>query len=300
MKNSTTIRPAILMCTCTPYVGVARATHQLLDVFWEKHPDFFIVGDAGADDQDKIPFSCSEKDWIGMALESVTWLINKGYTHCYLILDDHPPIGVCNSSFLNNTLPSICEQLKATHIALAGWDQFQPKEGGIINVEGQQWMLNSVSYKWKFDLHPGYWNLQDLALILDKVMAVSPRVYSARSFEGISSTLDLSPRLVNSTFKIGGNRIVVGNKWYQNRLTRGGGLYCLHAVRLAVRAGGRECLDRLDRKIEIYTQYINGPYPMYWSGVIKKGELNTNLVKFADITRNNIVKQWLGSFSPPA
>jgi len=189
----------------------------------------------------------------------------------------------------------------ASHIALAGWDQFQPKEGELISIESQQWMLNSISYKWKFDLHPGYWNLGHLAVILKSVMGVVPRIYSARSFESISGRTDLAlpSQFLRATYKIPGDCNVVGNRWYQHQLKRRIVSYLLHAARLVTRAGGQNLLNGLDNKIEVYTQYINGPYPMYWSGAVKKGLLNRNLTKFAVLTGNKVLSNWFDSFDWP-
>ncbi|MCI5208403.1 MAG: hypothetical protein D3910_06325, partial [Candidatus Electrothrix sp. ATG2] len=204
MDNFAKTSPAILMCTCRAYTEIAQATCNLLELFWQDHPEIFVVGGKDITGGQSVPFSCHERDWVGMAYEAVRWLQSNSFTHCYLILDDHPPVGFCNSEFLNRTLPELCGQLNATHVALAGWDQFQPKDGVLITVGRQQWMLNSLSYKWKFDLHPGYWNLVDLEIILKKNMDISPRMYSAREFEGISGSgkLALPDKFLEATYKI--------------------------------------------------------------------------------------------------
>jgi len=301
MHNRDKLPTAILMCTCASYSKIAEATCKRIDQYWQNHPEIFIVGGEAIEGRQSIPFSCDEKDWVGMALNAVDWLSEKGFSHCYLILDDHPPVGICNHEFLNIILPKLSENVDASHIALAGWDQFQPKEGELISIESQQWMLNSISYKWKFDLHPGYWNLSHLAVILKSVMGVVPRIYSARSFESISGRTDLAlpSRFLRATYKIPGDCNVVGNRWYQHQLKRRIVSYLLHAARLVTRAGGQTLLNGLDNKIEVYTQYINGPYPMYWSGAVKKGLLNRNLTKFAVLTGNKVLSNWFDSFDWP-
>lgn len=287
------------MCTCAAYTPVAEATCQLIDRYWQDHPELFIVGGDDILDRSAIPFLSDEKDWIGMALEAVKWLHQRGFTHCYLILDDHPPVGPCSKKYLNQTLPVLADKCGASHVALAGWDQFQPKDGTIVSVGSQRWMKNNIAFKWKFDLHPGFWNISDLLVILEQIINVSPRLYSAREFEGVagSGALSLSTKLVASTYKIEGDRNTHGLSWYNSRLSRRGILYSLHALRIAARLGGAGMLRKIDSKTEIYTQYINGPYPMYWSGVIKKGDLNRNLIQFAEFTNNHDLISWLDSFT---
>lgn len=287
----------ILMCTWSAYSEVAKASCHLIDQYWPNHPDIFIVGGDQIENRHKIPYSSSEKDWIGMAYEAVQWLEGKGAKYCYLIIDDHPPVGPCNSNFLNVTLPDYAEQLGATRVALAGWDQFQPNEGELIQVGEQKWFLNSSSHKWKFNLHPGLWNLADLGTILEKVMRFSPRVYSARSFESVSGSeaLSLPPQFIRKTYKINGDLNSSGNHWLQRRIIRKGVRHSYNLARLVARAAGNQALISLDRKMSVYTHYINGPYPIYWSGILKKGKLSRNLLKFAQLTNNNKLKAYIDS-----
>ena len=128
-----------------------------------------------------------------------------------------------------------------------------------------------------------------------------PRPYSAREFEGAagSETLSLPRRLVESTFKIEGDRLATGTGWCERRWKRRIVSNGLHISRLAVHLGGAKVLQNFDDRTEYFTQYINGPYPMYWSGVIKKGALNQNLIKFAEATGRADLLNWLQSFDWP-
>lgn len=302
MGRESNTQTALLMCTCAPYSVVAEASCRLIDRLWPDHPDLFIIGGMEIPDRAMIPFSCDERDWIGMAHEAVTWLQQRGYTHCYLILDDHPPVGTCNGTYLNEVLPQLAQSLGASHVALAGWDQFQPKDGTLIEVGSERWLQNNPSFKWKFDLHPGLWNVNDFQVVLEAVQTVVPRPYSAREFEGAagSTTLALPRQLVDSTFKIEGDGLAAGTDWCERRWKRRILSNGLHVARLAVRLGGADVVQKLDNRTEYYTQYINGPYPMYWSGVIKKGALNQNLIRFAEATDRKELLSWLQSFAWPA
>ena len=301
MNREENLRTALLMCTCESYTAVAEASCRLIDRFWPGHPDLFIVGGNKIPNRKTIPFACDERDWIGMAHEASLWLRQEGFTHCYLILDDHPPIGKCATAYLNNILPQLVDSLGASHVALAGWDQFQPKDGKLIDVGSERWLKNSPVFKWKFDLHPGIWNISDFCAVLEAVKGVEPRPYSAREFEGAagSDSLELPRRLVDSTFKIGGDGVAAGSGWCERRWKRRIVANGLHISRLAARLGGVSLVQKFDERTEYLTQYINGPYPMYWSGVIKKGVLNQNLIRFAQVTNRTELTSWLHSFDWP-
>lgn len=289
------------MCTCAAYSTIAEASCRLIDRFWLEHPQVFIVGSRETQAGESIPFSCDERDWITMAEESMLWLQGQGYTHCYLILDDHPPVGVCNSTYLNAVLPQLMADCGASHVALSGWDQFQPKNGTVIQVGSERWLHNDPSFKWKFDLHPGIWNIEDFLTLLQAVKKDVPRPYSAREFEGAAGSKNLSApqALIESTYKIEGDVMASGHGWWERKWKRRLLINALHISRIAARLAGSSLVQKLDDQTEQYTQYINGPYPMYWSGVIKKGLLNQNLIKFAEATHHNELVSWLHELEWP-
>lgn len=289
----------ILMCTWSAYTEVAKASCKLIDQYWENHPDIYIVGGNQIENRCTIPYSSNEKDWIGMAYDAVEWLKEKGAKYCYLLIDDHPPVGPCNSEFLNITLPNYAKELGATRVALAGWDQFQPNEGKLVQVGNQEWLLISSLNKWKFNLHPGFWNLADLGIILEKIIHFSPRVYSARSFETVSGSeaLSLPRRFIENTYKINGDFNGIGNHWWQHRIMRKGIRHSYNLARLMAKMAGKQLLKNLDRKMSIYTHYINGPYPIYWSGSLRKGKINNNFIEFARLTNNSALINYFNSFT---
>lgn len=288
---------AILLSTCKSYQKYVEITCNIIERYWKYHPEIFIVGGSGVSGYRQISFNCSENDWIGMAYEAVSWLGRSGFEYMYLILDDHPPVGHCNLKFLNQTMPCLAKNLNATHFMLSGWDQFQPKKGEYILKDGQKLLKNDKSFKWKFDLHPGFWNISHLKNVLNLIIDISPRVYSAREFEGAAANfkLNIPQHYLENTYKLEGDRNAEGRRWYQNPIKRKYLLFAIYLMRtIFLKLPSRWCRV-FDAKIEIYTQYINGPYPMYWSGFVKKGSLNTNLIKFIQITKNRIFQSSLNS-----
>lgn len=281
---------AILLSTCDAYVHIARMTCQLIRQFWLEHPAIYVCGCSQFPDEKMISFSCDSKDWVGITYEAVSELEKIGYEYCYLILEDHIPFGECNSHYLNKELPKMAQRLGAVHVSLVGWDQFHPSNGKICGVEYDHWMNNSVDYKWKFDLHPGFWELKSFKEILSNFVPDSSRIFSAREFEGLAGTPDVTIPLAlkQSTYKIYGDESAEGNRWFQKKWKRAFIRKVIHSLRLMKRmTTGSEGLEKLDTVLQIYTNYFNGPYPMYWSGIMTKGQINDNAIRFFRLVRCN-------------
>ncbi len=58
-------------------------------------------------------------------------------------------------------------------------------------------------------------------------------------------------------------------------------MQALHVVRLLAKTlGGENLLSKSDSQAKLYTNYLNGPYPMFWSGFMQKGKVHENAVRF--------------------
>ena len=58
-------------------------------------------------------------------------------------------------------------------------------------------------------------------------------------------------------------------------------------VLIAGKLMGSAARDRLLNFVLSETLFFDGPYPMYWSGVMQKGSLNKNFEKFLLLRRRN-------------
>ena len=64
---------------------------------------------------------------------------------------------------------------------------------------------------------------------------------------------------------------------------------------------GKTVLEMLDRRLMPYLGYINGPYPMFWSGLLRQGRFHEDALRFLDSTgRHTLVEEILGLPLPPS
>lgn len=275
---------AILLPTCDAYAPLAAFTLERLDAWWPGHPDVYVCGLAAArfPFERCLPCTVDPSDWIGSTLEAVAALHERGCEWLYLILDDHPPFGPCNSDYLNRRLPKNARALNAIQVNLLGWDQFQPQEGRTLGGENLFWQCNSPGFPWKFSLHPGYWHVLTLRAMLATMRKVSPEARSARAFEnrmdGVCRTGD--PQLLERTYRVRGDGFAAGRRWQESRAGRALAKPAIHLARLAAGAAGAARLSRLDAALLPYLRYLNGPYPMFWSGLVRQGRLHEEALRF--------------------
>lgn len=260
----------------------------MLDKFWEKHPDMYLCGLVkGIEGCSLIPFDVDPKDWIGIAHKAVNYLIERGYNYCYLIIDDHPPFATCNGDYLSEELPRLAHSLKAICVSLVGWDQIRAYQGFKLGSGKHFWLNNDPAYRWSFNLHPACWNTTALKEILEIVMTLEGSDRSARNFEASmhSPVTPIPEHYRRNVYRVCGDRFAISDKWFGNRMFRKGILKILHGVRLSAKGlGGASVLNRVDAQLRVYTDYLNGPYPMFWSGLMQKGATHENAIRFLKLT----------------
>jgi hypothetical protein len=290
---------AILLSTCDAYAPVARFTHARLDTCWADHPPVWFCGLTAAAD-DVLPFTGDARDWIGITHQAVAALAARGVEWLYLILDDHPPFGPCQADFLNRVLPANAAALGAIQVNLLGWDQFQPQSGTVLGREHLWWQRNAEDFRWKFSLHPGFWHAPTLRDILAQLRALQPTTLSARAFESgaDAAARALDPALCGRTFRICGDAFSAGRRWHERRRTRAAAKLALHVARLLARLGGARTLQKLDDRLQPYFRFVNGPYPMFWSGLISRGQLHAAALDFLERTGATDVARSIRNLPP--
>jgi hypothetical protein len=226
-------------------------------------------------------------DWVGITYDAARDLLVRGYKAAYLVLDDHIPFGVCNDEFLNNLLPSVAYRLEAVNVNLCGWDQYQNGEGEVLDVRNLGLMRNSQSYKWKFSLHPALWSVEKLLLVLERVALVKGGgPTSAREFESITGSSQWVPdsEWQKATYRVRGDAYGVGSLWHQSSVKRKLVRALIDVARFSARAAGRRFLARTDARLLVYMNYMHGPYPLYWSGLVRQGAIHPDPLAFLKMT----------------
>ncbi len=278
----------ILLSTCDRYIPLARMTVDLLDRRWKDHPPIFLCGASTAfiSQVEVLPLRESPDDWIGITASAANTLLKKGYRKCYLILEDHPPLAICNERDLNETLPNLMDKLGAAYIGLYGWDQGTLSEGKVLSSAYHYLQQQSDTFQWKFSLHPALWNLEALYDVTEALPLLenSKITRSAWAFERRSGSLSKTESLLRwqgGSYRVFGAGMLAGKYRMIRALIRGLYFYSLNALLWIVRKVlGFSVQDRISDAMLPEKLFFDGPYPLYWSGVLQKGALNRNFEKF--------------------
>lgn len=277
----------ILLSTCDRYIPLARMTIDLLDRRWKDHPPIFVCGASTAfiSQAEVLPLRESPDDWIGITASAAKTLLKKGYHKCYLILEDHPPLAICNERDLNETLPNLMDKLGAAYIGLYGWDQGTLSEGKVLSSAYHYLQQQSDTFQWKFSLHPALWNLEALYDVTEALPLLenSKITRSAWAFERRSGSLSKTEGLLRwqgDSYRVFGAGMLAG-KYGPVRAARRLYIYLLNAfLWLAGKTLGIPIQERISQAALPDRLFFDGPYPLYWSGVLQKGRLNQNFEKF--------------------
>jgi len=275
---------AILLPTCDAYAPVARFTLARLDACWTGHPEVFVCGLSAAPAPlgTPLPLTADPRDWVGIALDAVRHLQAQGVEWLFLILDDHPPFGPCDADYLNRRLPETAQALGAVLVNLQGWDQYQPADGVVLGPERLFWQRNRPSFRWKFSLHPGFWHVLALRAMLESLRASAPEVRTARAFEGAmhAACERLDPGLLERTYRVRGDGFTARSRWFESRRARALTRELIRAAGFAAQLGGARGVAAVGAALLPYQRYVNGPYPMFWSGLLRQGRLHEEALRF--------------------
>lgn len=268
---------SILMPTCSRYAAMAEWSVKQIDACWSDHPPLTLCGVRSLAGLRCLPFSSDERDWTGIALEATDHLIAEGGRWCYLILDDHPPFGFCNADFLNRMLPEVAESLQAGCISLSPWDGLHETSGEILPADCLQLRRFPGTDKWRYSLHPSLWRLDFLNSLLRRVHE-DPGGKTARGFEAVSGRLETDcNRTASSCYRVVGRPFACTSGPLDARWRR----QLFHLRRFLHGMHSSKALARFDTTHEYLVRFHNGPYPLFWSGLMHGG-LHEEAIRFLE------------------
>lgn len=273
---------AILVSTFDRYEVLARWTAERIHREWPEHPTVFFSG-LSSREPDSLGFDGDSKDWMSVTLHAVKSLQDRGFSHAYLILDDHPPVGKCNSSFLNESLPKLALKTNAAHISLLGYGQHRSLEGVIEIFDGIRLERLPDSYRWKFSLHPGLWNLADLDFVLKQRMAqYHDRERTPWNFERHRDLADdpISQDCGARCHRIFGSGNLVESASFFLLREAWMRLEADIAMFFAKLTGGPTARASVEQKNLWRFGHYAGPYPLYWSGCLRQGRIHADFEKW--------------------
>jgi hypothetical protein len=142
----------------------------------------------------------------------------------------------------------------------------------------------------RFSLHPALWKLDSLAAHLEFIReSHGPEPVSAWLYEGIASrNVDSDPTQQQPHLRIVGDR--AAHPEFRPRF-----LSLWPLARSAVRAmrgllsfvGLKQKAEQLERLSHPLFKYYHGPYPYYWSGMLLRGQFQSDLGRWLRISGQN-------------
>ncbi|MFZ0485952.1 MAG: hypothetical protein WAL83_03050 [Arenicellales bacterium] len=301
-------KTCILIPTFAGYIAVAAITRSLLSRYWPQHPAIFFAGlPESLSPGPCLPLRSEVKDWCSIVADACDDLAEMGYTDVYLILDDHPPLNLCHCRHLNTTLPMLRAEFDATFIGLNGWGYGRSgrKVTGTI-CPPKYWNMEHVNdaFAWRYSLHPGLWCLERLGALARAVETLNPPgERSAWNFERTANKGSFAADLgfANTCYRVCGYRMTASSTRYLRY--RAAYLSVLLYKRLQSTLSGRPLT--VDATLDAIGYYYEGPYPLFWSGLIVQGRFNPALSRHIAIARRRDLSALLSSdamkrFSAPS
>lgn len=271
----------ILMPTAPRYLPLAQWTCGQIARFWPDHPEIMICGAEG--DPRCLPLRDDPADWMRIVSRACEDLISRGLEQVFVILDDHPPIARCNDDVLRRVLPKMAVDLDATTILSVGYGPLIRQKGTIATWRAYHPERLPMNATFKLSLHPALWNLERLHKILTHLIDHLPaQDHHPWAFERIGSDPDLGAvekAWLASCWRVGAietsTREALSLHDWEDRGHRVWRRLQGMIGKIAGKSGKTDPL----RHPRI------GPYPCFWSGVMKKGAINPEYLAYAGIKK---------------
>jgi hypothetical protein len=259
------MKTAILIPTFPAYRDLAEHTAREIRHYWKNSPDLFFAGCHGPRTAGWLVCLDETAPWIKILQEALKQLVDeRGYEQIYLVLDDHPPLGICHADHLNHTIPALLKELNATFIGLLGCDQGQGRVGVKLDRSLYQIERMDASYPYLFSLHPGLWNgkrLMEVLCLTEKFALEKDKTLSPWVFEKtVQENPYLPAEFKTSCYRVCGSQMTENvGKW--KKLRR----------RWKLRMSGKKVGLDLFPDLE---HWYEGPYPHIWSGIMRAGKIS--------------------------
>lgn len=278
---------AILVPVWKNYQWIAPLTARLLDRFWPGHPPVWYVGldQASSTELNILPLAADldRSNWTKVLLAGVQQLREKGVELCYLINEEHVPLAPCAKIHLEKTLPDLMRDAPAVYISLMGWDNRRYPSRSPVIPEFHHCKHLVGAGDPRFHLHPALWRTEvleaccQLALrdpskngsawhfekVNDRAGSELPEAWNRRCYQISAAALSARPRGPVARL------VSAAERWIYHKLM---------AVYPLIPHPG--AANRYARAVGFDNFFCDGPYPMFYSGIMVKGGLNPYFLKF--------------------
>lgn len=279
----------LLVSVYHPYRWVAESTARLLDAFWPEHPPLFFCGltseEAGTLPHLPCPDPALPRSWAGFVKDACAQLRARGFDSCYFLLEDQPPLAHCDHRHLTETIPGLMGKLSGVYCGLMGWDNRRfTTRAPVLSAENRHLMHLAPPRAPRFHLHPSWWRLETLEACARLVLQ-TPK-HTPWNFE---KTCDKDDADLPAAWKAGCYQIsaeALLPPAFGLKLARRAERFLFHRLMalapLARRLGfGPAYWDAIGFDDFFY----EGPYPMFYAGVMSRGRLNPFLQRWIETRR---------------
>lgn len=273
------------------YEWIAPILLERIDACWPSHPEIQFCGLAEAKGLPAFPLEpgTDRSNWTQVLLGGVEKMRAMGFGRIYLILEEHIPLAPCHEEHLNSTLPALMDALPASYISLMGWDNRRfPSRSPILNTPPHQLKHLTGANDPRFHLHPALWDLEILEHCCRIALINQEKNGSAWHFEKACSRADapLPPPAKNGCYQIRASGLALQPPPPARDALAAIDRHIFHKVMaLYPVIPNRQVADALLRNVPFDDVFCNGPYPMFYSGIMAKGGLNRYFVNY--LRRNN-------------
>lgn len=290
MKTSPSSSPAPIpqsppsdrrICILSPvhpdYAWLVPFLEELLGKYWPSHPEIRYCTHPPDRNSERPP------TWSEITHQGVKSARAAGFKLAYLIAEEHAPLAPCHETHLNQTLPELLEKWDAAYIALMGWDNRRtPTKTRPMDAAHHRMIHLTGERDARFGLHPALWRLDALEDCLDATLAAGAAEATAWRFEKVCGkpNAPLPDRWKNGCYQICGQTLRLQPPTpIESTLESIERFIFLKLMALCPR-GDHPQRQKFWDTVGFDNFFYDGPYPMFFSGLMAKGQINRWLVQW--------------------
>lgn len=269
------------ICILSPvhpdYAWLVPFLEELLAKYWPSHPEIRYClrpQEATAD---------RPTTWCEITRDGVQSAREAGYDLAYLIAEEHAPLAACHETHLNETLPRLLADWDAAYIALMGWDNRRtPTKTRPMDAAHFKMIHLTGPRDARFGLHPALWRLDALADCLDATLAAGAAEATAWRFEKISGKPDapIPRRWIEGCYQICGRPLRLNPPGPARSAAESAERFVFNKLMALCPRGDHPMRKKFWDAAGFDNFFYDGPYPMFFSGLMAKGEINRWLVQW--------------------
>jgi hypothetical protein len=277
----------ILVPVWRDYTWIAPITRKMIAEYWPSHPDLWFCGlnEQEGEGLPNIPLGsdADRSNWAGVLLQGVCGIREKGYDAVYLIAEEHIPLQRCHEEHLNQTIPRLFADLGASYISLMGWDNRRFTSKSPRLDKDRYWLQHLVAADDpRFHLHPALWSAETMEKCCLIALRDKGNNGSAWHFEKACGRDrgDLNEESKGCyqicAASLASNPPSIG-RGFLNGMER----FSFHKLMaLLPLLSDQKIKKRIWEFAGFDDVFCDGPYPLFFSGIMAKGGLNHFFVRF--------------------